>query len=45
MPEARLVGRAGMDVQCIEGSHDAVTQSLLPAARVTEHDFSRGPYW
>lgn len=32
-------------VQCVEGSHDAVTQSLLPADRVVEHDFTRGPWW
>eukprot|EP00586_Coscinodiscus_wailesii_P020042 CAMPEP_0172516992 /NCGR_PEP_ID=MMETSP1066-20121228/280849_1 /TAXON_ID=671091 /ORGANISM="Coscinodiscus wailesii, Strain CCMP2513" /LENGTH=350 /DNA_ID=CAMNT_0013298729 /DNA_START=136 /DNA_END=1188 /DNA_ORIENTATION=+ len=34
-----------VDVQCVEGSHDAVTQSLLPPERVVEHDFSRGPWW
>ena len=34
-------------VHCVEGSHDAVTQSIVPNAkeRVTEHDFSRGPWW
>ena len=42
----------GLDyVQCVEGSHDAVTKSLLPklpqwkAGMVVEHDFSRGPWW
>ena len=30
---------------CAEGSHDAVTQSLLPAEMVVEHDFTRGPWW
>jgi len=35
----------GVDVTCVEGSHDAVTQTLLPADRVVEHDFSRGPWW
>lgn len=39
----------GVKVQCVEGSHDAVVQSLLPAAgfpnAVVEHDFSRGPWW
>lgn len=37
----------GMKVLCVEGSHDAVTQTLLPdpATQVVEHDFSRGPYW
>lgn len=43
-------------VQCVEGSHDAVTKSLLPELPVNaipkgttydlvEHDFSRGPWW
>jgi len=34
-------------VQCVEGSHDAVEQSIVPDAkeRVVEHDFSRGPWW
>ncbi len=34
-------------VQCVEGSHDAVTQSIIPNAEdvVVEHDFSRGPWW
>ncbi|KAL7471198.1 hypothetical protein ACHAXS_011500 [Conticribra weissflogii] len=34
-------------VQCVEGSHDAVTQSIIPNAQdvVVEHDFSRGPWW
>jgi SAM-dependent methyltransferase len=37
----------GLDVLCVEGSHDAVTKTLLPDPRsqVVEHDFSRGPYW
>jgi len=35
----------GAKVLCVEGSHDAVTQSLLPAKNVVEHDFSRGPWW
>jgi Methyltransferase domain len=35
----------GLDVLCVEGSHDAVTKSLLPLDHVVEHDFSRGPYW
>jgi len=44
----------GLDyVVCAEGSHDAVTQSLLPKIKVpkgtkyelVEHDFSRGPWW
>ena len=35
----------GVDAQCVEGSHDAIQQSLLPSDKVTEHDFSRGPWW
>lgn len=37
----------GVDAQCVEGSHDAVIQSVLPDANksVIEHDFSRGPWW
>ena len=41
-------------VVCAEGSHDAVTQSLIPTIQnvpsktkweLVEHDFSRGPWW
>lgn len=41
-------------VVCAEGSHDAVTQSILPKIKnipngtkweIVEHDFSRGPWW
>ena len=41
-------------VVCAEGSHDAVTNSLLPKIKnvpdgthfeMVEHDFSRGPWW
>jgi SAM-dependent methyltransferase len=37
----------GAKVLCLEGSHDAVENTLLPdpANQVVEHDFSRGPYW
>jgi len=37
----------GAKVLCLEGSHDAVSNSLLPdpTHQVVEHDFSRGPYW
>lgn len=42
-------GLHGVKIQCVEGSHDAVVQSLLPEAgfpnAVVEHDFSRGPWW
>jgi SAM-dependent methyltransferase len=32
-------------VLCVEGSHDAVTQSFLPPEVIVEHDYSRGPWW
>ena len=35
----------GARVLCVEGSHDAVSKTLLPRSRVVEHDFTRGPYW
>ena len=41
----------GCRVMCAEGSHDAITQSLLPKIFpdqpnvLVEHDFSRGPWW
>jgi hypothetical protein len=37
----------GVDVQCVEGSHDAAERTLLPdpATQLVEHDFSRGPWW
>ena len=36
----------GLDVLCVEGSHDAVTKQVLPdSSRTVEHDFSRGPWW
>jgi hypothetical protein len=35
----------GVKTLCVEGSHDAVEHSLLPAELVVEHDFSRGPWW
>lgn len=39
--------KQGADVLCVEGSHDAVQQTLLPdpATQVVEHDFARGPWW
>lgn len=36
---------AGAKVLCVEGSHDAVMQSLLPPEVIVEHDFSLGPWW
>ena len=36
----------GVDVLCVEGSHDAVENTVLPdPSRIVEHDFSRGPWW
>lgn len=37
----------GVDILCVEGSHDAVEKSMLPdvSTQVVEHDYSRGPYW
>lgn len=36
----------GVRTECVEGSHDAITQSMLPNKElITEHDFSRGPWW
>mmetsp|Transcript_4570 Transcript_4570/g.13172 ORF Transcript_4570/g.13172 Transcript_4570/m.13172 type:complete len:398 (+) Transcript_4570:117-1310(+) len=36
----------GLRVQCVEGSHDAIEQSMLPdKSLLVEHDFSRGPWW
>jgi hypothetical protein len=37
----------GVDALCVEGSHDAVNQTLLPhpETQIVEHDFSRGPWW
>lgn len=37
----------GVDVLCVEGSHDAIQNSVLPdpSSQHVEHDFSRGPWW
>ena len=36
----------GLRTECVEGSHDAIEQSMVPDASIlTEHDFSRGPWW
>ena len=39
--------RHGVDVLCVEGSHDAVERTMLPNpdSQIVEHDFSRGPWW
>lgn len=36
---------AGAETLCIEGSHDAVSHSMMPASHIVEHDFTRGPWW
>lgn len=35
----------GVDVLCVEGSHEGVETTVLPKSRVVEHDFTRGPWW
>jgi hypothetical protein len=35
----------GVKVLCVEGSHDALTQTFLPNDVIVEHDYSRGPWW
>jgi len=36
----------GLRTECVEGSHDAIEQSIVPDKSIlTEHDFSRGPWW
>mmetsp|Transcript_27348 Transcript_27348/g.41384 ORF Transcript_27348/g.41384 Transcript_27348/m.41384 type:complete len:420 (-) Transcript_27348:51-1310(-) len=40
----------GLRTQCVEGSHDAIEQSMVPDNKnnnniLVEHDFSRGPWW
>ena len=37
----------GLDVLCVEGSHDAREKTVLPDPdkQMVEHDFSRGPWW
>lgn len=37
----------GLETLCVEGSHDAYEQSMLPdpATQMVEHDFSRSPWW
>jgi len=37
----------GVDVMCVEGSHDAIERTVLPDPenQLVEHDFSRGPWW
>lgn len=35
------------DILCVEGSHDAYENSILPSpqTQMVEHDFSQGPWW
>lgn len=37
----------GLQVLCVEGSHDARERTLLPDpdTQMVEHDFARGPWW
>jgi len=36
----------GLRTECVEGSHDAIEKSMVPDKSIlTEHDFSRGPWW
>jgi hypothetical protein len=37
----------GVQVLCVEGSHDAREKTLLPDpdTQMVEHDFARGPWW
>mmetsp|Transcript_10124 Transcript_10124/g.11359 ORF Transcript_10124/g.11359 Transcript_10124/m.11359 type:complete len:413 (+) Transcript_10124:143-1381(+) len=36
----------GLRTLCVEGSHDAVEQSMIPdKSLIVEHDYSRGPWW
>ena len=36
----------GLRTECVEGSHDAIEQTMVPDKSIlTEHDFSRGPWW
>ena len=35
----------GARVLCVEGSRDAIQNSLLPFDKIVQHDFSRGAWW
>lgn len=35
----------GANVLCVEGSRDAIKQSLLPKELIIEHDYTLGPWW
>jgi hypothetical protein len=36
----------GLRTECVEGSHHAIQESMVPDKSIlTEHDFSRGPWW
>jgi hypothetical protein len=37
--------KQGVKVVCVEASPKAIKQSVLPADRIVEHDFSLGPWW
>jgi hypothetical protein len=34
-----------VDALCVEGSSDAINQSLLEANEIIHHDYTRGPWW
>eukprot|EP01031_Cornospumella_fuschlensis_P041306 gene41306-50413_t len=42
---SRYFYERGVRVTCVEGSSDAVKQSLLPPDVIVHHDFSLGPWW
>jgi SAM-dependent methyltransferase len=35
----------GLDSVCVDGSRDAIRQTVLPADAIVEHDFTLGPWW
>lgn len=35
----------GVEVLCVEGSNEAVEQTLLPQTSIVQHDFTRGAWW
>eukprot|EP00240_Pyramimonas_obovata_P005831 CAMPEP_0118923764 /NCGR_PEP_ID=MMETSP1169-20130426/2172_1 /TAXON_ID=36882 /ORGANISM="Pyramimonas obovata, Strain CCMP722" /LENGTH=329 /DNA_ID=CAMNT_0006864801 /DNA_START=72 /DNA_END=1058 /DNA_ORIENTATION=+ len=35
----------GVDVTCVEGSNEGVQNNALPADRIVQHDFTRGPWF
>ena len=35
----------GLRALCVEGSHDAIRQSVLPLSSIVSHDYTQGPWW